>query len=127
MDVEILIPLGFFFSIVWIVKIISDNRIRRKLVDQRVSDEVARAVMSRGASPSAYGALKWGLVILGIGGALIIGHILAVDMDDPVGFGFVFLAAGAGLVTYYFMTTEEEPSAPKKAKSSDEIDFDDLP
>lgn len=126
MDVEILVPLGFFLSIVWIVKIISDNRIRRKLVDQRVSDEMARAIMQKGATPSAFGALKWGLVILGIGGALIIGHILTIDMDDPIGLGFVFLAAGAGLVTYYFMTTEEEDTAPK-AKSSEDIDFEDLP
>lgn len=125
MAVEILVPLGFFASIVWIVKIISDNRIRRKLIDQRVSDEVARAVMKEGrAMPSAYGALKWGLVILGVGGALIIGHILTIDMDDPVGYGFIFLAAGAGLVTYYFMATEE---GEEKHQPENELDFEDLP
>lgn len=126
MGVEILVPLGFFLSIVWIVKIISDNRIRRKLIDQRVSDEMAEAIMSRGgAAPSAYGALKWGLIILSIGGALVFAHLLTIDMDDPIGIGLLCLAAGGGLVAYYYLVAGEEEAAP--VEESGELDFEDLP
>lgn len=34
---EILIPMAFFASIVYAIKIISDNRVRRKLIEKGVS------------------------------------------------------------------------------------------
>lgn len=34
---EILIPIAFFASIVYAIKIISDNRVRRKLIEKGVS------------------------------------------------------------------------------------------
>lgn len=114
MDVEILVPLGFFAAIVWIVKIISDNRIRRKVLDQRVSDELAEAILKKDASePSALGALKWGLIVLAVGGALVLVEMLSIDVDEPLAYGLLFLAAGGGLVAYYLIVSQhdEERSA----------------
>jgi hypothetical protein len=107
MDVEILVPLGFFAAIVWIVKIISDNRIRRKVLDQRVSDELAEAILQKGQSdPSVLGALKWGLVVLAVGASLLLMGILSVDVDEPLGYGLLFSAAGGGLVAYYLIASQ---------------------
>ncbi len=109
MDVEILVPLGFFAAIVWIVKIISDNRIRRKMLDQHVSDELAEAILRKGKSePSALGALKWGLIVLGVGGALVLIELFSIDADEPLAYGMLFLAAGAGLIAYYLLASAHE-------------------
>ena len=109
MDVEILVPIAFFAAIVWIVKVISDNRIRRKVLDQRVSDELAEAILKNDASaPSALSALKWGLIVLAIGGALVLVQLLSIDADEPLTFGLIFLAAGAGLVAYYLIASQDE-------------------
>lgn len=109
MDVEILVPLGFFLSVVWIVKIISDNRIRRKVLDQRVSDELAEAILKKNVTaPSTYGALKWGLIVLGIGAALVLVELFSIDVDEPLAYGLIFLAAGGGLVVYYLIVSEQE-------------------
>lgn len=109
MDVEILVPLGFFAAIVWIVKIVSDNRIRRKMLDQHVSDEMVEAILQKGKSePSALGALKWGLIVLGVGGALILVELFSIDADEPLAYGMLFLAAGAGLIAYYLIASAHE-------------------
>lgn len=118
MDVEILVPLGFFAAIVWIVKIISDNRIRRKVLDQRVSDELAEAILKRNAAaPSTLGALKWGLVVLAVGGALVLIELLTIDVDEPLAYGLLFLAAGGGLIAYYLIAQDEEE---RQTKSEEE-------
>ena len=109
MDVEILVPIAFFAVIGWIVKVISDNRIRRKVLDQRVSDELAEAILkNNAAAPSALSALKWGLVVLAVGGALVLVQLLSIDADEPLTFGLLFLAAGAGLVSYYLIASQDE-------------------
>jgi hypothetical protein len=123
MAVEILVPIAFFAAIVWIVKIISDNRIRRKVLDQRVSDELADAILNKNvAAPSALSALKWGLVVVAIGGALVLVQLLSIDADEPLTFGLLFLAAGAGLVAYYMIASEDE-SAPTERSGEYMPDF----
>jgi hypothetical protein len=115
MDVEILVPIAFFAVIGWIVKVISDNRIRRKVLDQRVSDELAEAILKENASaPSALGALKWGLIVLATGGALVLVQLLSIDADEPLTFGLLFLAAGAGLIAYYLIASQDEQAAAKR-------------
>lgn len=130
-----LVPISFFAAIVWIVKIISDNRIRRKVLDQRVSDEVAQAVMmqDRRHAPSRLGALKWGLIIGALGLSFVLIEIMSIDTDEPLAYGLLFIGAGAGLVIYYLMVDDdmvgddEEEQPPKAAAESDAVDFDDLP
>jgi len=128
MDVEILVPLGFFVAIVWIVKIISDNRIRRKVLDQRVSDDLAEAILAKNVSkPSALGALKWGLIVLGLGGALVFIEMLSIDVDEPLAYGLMFLAAGGGLVAYYLIAAQDEEEMPSGARGEDENYVPDFP
>lgn len=104
-----LVPISFFAAIVWIVKIVSDNRIRRKVLDQRVSDELAEAILKKDASrPSALSALKWGLIVLGLGGALVMVEFFSIDVDEPLAYGLMFLAAGGGLVAYYLIAEQHE-------------------
>jgi hypothetical protein len=115
MDIEILVPIAFFAVIGWIVKVISDNRIRRKVLDQRVSDELAEAILKENAStPSALGALKWGLIVLATGGALVLVQLLSIDADEPLTFGLIFLAAGAGLIAYYLIASQDEEAAAER-------------
>jgi len=118
MDVEILVPLGFFAAIVWIVKIVSDNRIRRKVLDQRVSDELAEAILQKDRSePSALGALKWCLIVLAVGASLLLMGIFSVDVDEPLGYGLLFSAAGGGLVAYYLIASQRDNGRPEQSES----------
>lgn len=124
MDVEILVPIAFFAVIGWIVKVISDNRIRRKVLDQRVSDELAEAILKENAAaPSALSALKWGLIVLATGGALVLVQLLSIDADEPLTFGLIFLAAGAGLIAYYLIASQDEEAQPQRESNEYVPDF----
>jgi hypothetical protein len=62
-----LVPLGLFamiaFIIVGMTKIISDGRIRRRLIETGATPELAKAIAGTPQNdPDLYGTLKWGLV-----------------------------------------------------------------
>ena len=91
-----------FFALVAITKIISDNRTKRKLVDAHVSEEVIHALfMKPRRDPELFSALKWGLVVAGVGLALVVIQVLPYEFNEPIAYGLMFLFAGAGLLAYY--------------------------
>lgn len=129
MDEDILIPIAFFAAVVWITKIISDNRIRRKALENPVSEDTARAVLAHFQStPTALSALKWGLVIAAVGAVFLVIELFSVDADQPLAYGLLFLGAGAGLITYYFIASDEEKEKKSPSLSKEEYEsFEDLP
>ncbi len=91
-----------FVGLVAITRIISDNRTRRKLVEAHVSEDVIHALyMKRSRDPELFASLKWGLVTVGIGLALLVIQMLPYEFDEPIAYGLMFLFAGAGLLGYY--------------------------
>jgi hypothetical protein len=105
---ETLVPLGLFamiaFIIVGLTKVVSDGRIRRRLIDTGAAPELARAIVgTREHDLQLYGALKWGLVTGAIGLALIVIQFLPYRPEDPIMLGVVLLFAAGGLLGYYAM------------------------
>lgn len=105
---DVLVPAIIFLSIAAIVKIISDNRTKRKLIDGGVSEEFARTIFAGQQDPTAWAALKWGLVVMGLGVALVIVQFLPYDFEEPIAYGLMFLLAGAGLLIYYAIARQRE-------------------
>lgn len=107
--VPILVPLGFFAMIAYVAKVIGDTRIRRKALEASVSDEVAEAVMTRRrVEPSARSALKWGLIIVALGGSMFLVEILPTSFESPMAYGILLLATGIALLGYYLIERENQ-------------------
>jgi hypothetical protein len=103
---DTLVPLGLFamiaFIIVGVTKIISDGRMRRRLIEAGATPELAKAIAGTPQDdPELYGALKWGLLTGAIGLALIIIQFLPYRPEDPIMLGVILLFAAAGLLGYY--------------------------
>jgi hypothetical protein len=103
---DTLVPLGFFmalaFIIVSVAKIVSDGRMRRRLIDANVSPELAKAInVAPRDDPGLFGALKWGLETGAIGLALIIIQFTPYRSGDPIMLGVILVFAAAGLLAYY--------------------------
>jgi hypothetical protein len=103
---ETLVPLGLFamiaFIIVGLTKVISDGRIRRRLIETGATPELAKAIAGTPQNdPDLYGTLKWGLVTGAIGLALIVIQFLPYRNEDPIMLGVVLLFAAGGLLGYY--------------------------
>jgi len=112
MDVEILVPLGFFAMIAYIVKLISDNRLRRKVLNSPASEEMAEALLRRQWSePRTRSALKWGLVFVSLGAGVLIVNLLAIGFESPLAYAVLLLATGAALLGYYLIERDNDPVA----------------
>lgn len=103
---DILVPLGLFamiaFIVVGVTKTISDNRIRRRLIETAASPEFATAILGTPLDdPGLYGALKWGILTGAIGLALIVIQFLPYRPEDPIMLGVILLFAAGGLLGYY--------------------------
>ena len=118
MDVEILVPLGFFAMIAYIVKLISDNRLRRKVLNSPASEEMAEALLQRQWSePRTRSALKWGLIFVSLGAGVLIVNLLAIGFESPLAYAVLLLATGAALLGYYLIEHDDEPDVRNRPRT----------
>ena len=109
-----------FGTLVLIIKIISDNRIRTKLIESGQVDEKAKFLYLRGDRRPAdpLSSVKWGMVLVGVGLALIIGQFVNQFMYfgdvEGITFGLMCLFAGIAFLIYYNLKKKEnkEPEEP---------------
>ncbi len=100
---EIIIVPVLFLSIVAIIKIISDNRLRRIMIEKGKLDESLKYFPQVGTATSPFSSVKWGLVLIGLGLALLLGQLFPYRISDTMTVGFMFLFAGIGFLIYYFL------------------------
>ena len=102
---EELVPIALFAAIVYIIKTISDNRVRKLLIEKgKVDQDLAYLYQAevRNRVPSS---LKWGLVSIAIGVALL----LSSGWSEELKFATMFIFAGCALVLYYFIASAMLP------------------
>jgi len=99
---------GFFAAAVLITKILSDNWTKRRLTAAHVSDETIRALFASDREGAVVGAGKWGLVLCGLGAALVTIQFLPYDFTDPIAYGLMLLFSGGGLLAHYAMISREQ-------------------
>ena len=93
-----LIAIVCFFGI---VKVISDNQVRRRLVESHADAETVRTMLLQAERNQKDGALKWGIVSMVIGLSLVAIDFLNLKPEEPSTSGLVIIAAGVGLLIYY--------------------------
>jgi len=106
---DVFIVAVVFYAIVAVIKIVSDNRVRNKLIEKGLLDENTKYLyMQPGVNvPSA---LKWGLVFIFLGSAVLVSKLF--DYQEFT-IGFMFLFAGAGLILFYVIARRLEQKAKK--------------
>jgi hypothetical protein len=93
--------LGLFIAIAVIVKIALDHRTRQKLIEKGLVDEKVKYLYRENGDTRALGTLKWALVLIGIGLAVVIGQLVPDRMMEAITAAGMFLLAGVGLLVYY--------------------------
>lgn len=101
-EAVIIVP-AVFLSFVLMIKIISDNRIKKMLIERDKVDENVKFLYQGFAARDPLSSVKWGLVLIGIGLALMLGQLFPSTFSDEAGVGLMFLFAGIGFLVYYFM------------------------
>jgi hypothetical protein len=97
-----MLPLIVFFGVVaYVIKIVLDNSIRKKLIDKGMVDENVKYLYLDKPKSQTLSALKWGMVAIAIGIAIFIGQMVETEMQAEVTIGCMFIFGGLALVIYY--------------------------
>ena len=98
---EVFIVGIIFFTFLGVVKVISDNRLRSKLIERGEVDESVKSLYS---TQNVLSSLKWGFVLVGLGLALLLSQLFPDGIREEVIVGSMFLLAGAGLLFFYYLS-----------------------
>ena len=109
-NLEILIPISLFYIVYLIIKTVSDNRLRQKLIDKGLVDEKVKYLFVKNSELQPMPSLKWGIVLIAIGVALFVNAIFPLLMEGPASFGFVSVLAGLAFIVYYFIAKSQKDS-----------------
>ncbi len=90
-----------FFSIVAIVKIVSDHSARRNLIARGEVDEKTRRILLGHAELAALSNVKWGMILVGVGIASLMSYWMPDYCSEEGALGLVFIFAGLGFLIYY--------------------------
>jgi uncharacterized membrane protein (UPF0136 family) len=97
----VLILLVIFGGIIGIVRVVSESRLRSRLIEKGMVDEKAQYLWTRGQSDGHLNNLKWGMVLVGIGAAALISQFLPYDMNDGGTMGLMLIFGGLAFLLYY--------------------------
>ncbi len=98
---EAAIPVAMFVVFAAIVKFIVDSSTRKKLIEKGLVDEKIKHLFPDRPKGQPITSLKWGLVCIGIGIALLVGRLAPYDLREEITIGAMFVLAGLALVIYY--------------------------
>ncbi len=98
---DVLITIAVFGGIAVLFRIITDTMTRHKLINAGLVDEKVKYLFTRQHQSQSLTNIKWGMILVGIGLALLIKQLLPYYVADETMFGLMFLFAGIAYLVYY--------------------------
>ena len=99
-ELLILIPLGFTWGFVAVVRAVVENGTRRKAIEKGIPEDVARTLFQT-APATGDQSLKYGFIAGALGFSLAIIDGMGLDLERPLAFGIPLLLVGGALVAYH--------------------------
>jgi len=95
---EVLTPVAIFGAFGFMLKIFFDYRIKKQLIEKDKVDENVKFLNQSGPETKMLTNLKWGMVLVGIGLAMLISWWFPRQIGDEGTIGLMFLFAGVGFL-----------------------------
>lgn len=110
----VFVLLVIFGGIIGIIRVIQDSRLRQRVLEKGTIDDQTRHLLTRGYGAGHLNNLKWGMVLVAVGAAALIGQFLPYDMNDGGVVGLMLVFAGLAFLIYYPIAQkyEREQSGP---------------
>jgi len=110
---EIFIPIVFFFVIaaIWGSFLLTRHKERMSMLDKGLKPEDIKQLYMKGsAHVSPLSSLKWGIVFVAIGLAVILGMVVRETMyvEEGIYPALIALFGGAGLIVFYAMARKKD-------------------
>ena len=113
MDVNGLVAIIFLFTSIMVIggsAIIGRHRERMGMIEKGMKAEDIKAMFGRSfREPHPLTSLKWGIVLVAVGFAVLLGLFLhsAYNMEGGIFPGLIAVFGGAGLVLFYFIANRK--------------------
>lgn len=112
---EVLIPMVFFLTVggIWGLLALTRHKERMTMIDKGLKGEDIKSMYERGTlRMNPLSSLKWGIVFMGIGVAILVGMFLREHfyVDESVYPGLIALCGGLGLTMFYFIASKKMQS-----------------
>jgi hypothetical protein len=109
---EVLMPISimgsFGAALYFFTKVVTDYILKKKMIEKGFVNDDTQAIFKTHNSPDGrYGSLKWGLLTLSGGIALILMDYLEVRSDSPLPYGLLAVALSIGFLVYYVLIKKE--------------------
>ena len=102
--VQVILLLGFFILLAFVVKSILDHRTKQQLIKKdMVGEEAKHMLQPESPRMRVLGSLRWAMVLIGIGVAIVLGRLVPARMSEEVTLGGIFFFAGLGFLVYYLL------------------------
>jgi len=110
---EVYIPIVLFISAaaVVIMHIASRHRERLTMIEKGLSAEDIKSLFAREQRrDNSLGVLKWGILAIFVGAAVLIGNYLdsMYGLRDGIIIGLITLSGGLGLVVFYVIASKKK-------------------
>lgn len=108
---DILMPISIFGSfgatLYFFTKVITDYILKKKMVEKGFVNEESQSIFKQHSAENKYAALKWGILVLSAGIALIIIDSVDVDPNKPLPYGIFAVCMAIGFLVYYAIVKRE--------------------
>ncbi|MBN2008691.1 hypothetical protein JW960_05055 [candidate division KSB1 bacterium] len=98
---EFFIPIVLFMCVAFIIKVISDNRVRKAAIDHGQINENIKYLYSQNWENAVPSSLKWGIVLIFMGLAFLLIQFVPDFDSDKLTAAILFIMAGLGFIAYY--------------------------
>jgi hypothetical protein len=104
---DILMPIaiiGSFGTAVYMfTKTMTDYILKKKMIEKGFVNDSTQAIFKNQGTEDKYPSLKWGLIVLATGLALVLLEFIETRPDSPLPYGLLAVFISIGFLSYYFI------------------------
>ena len=108
---DVLMPITiigtFGTSLYFFVKVMTDYILKKKMIEKGYVNEETQALFKQHTAENKYSSLKWGLIILFAGLALVVLEFIPTGPESPLPYGLFAVSVSLGFLIYYFLVKKE--------------------
>jgi hypothetical protein len=85
----------------------TDYILKKKMIEKGFVNDDTQAIFKTHSETNRYSSLKWGLIILFAGLALILMEYIPSGHESPLPYGLFAVSVSLGFLIYYFIVKQE--------------------
>jgi hypothetical protein len=108
---HVLMPIAilgsFGTSLYFFTKVLTDYILKKKMIEKGYVNDDTQGIFKKYSSDNRFASLKWGLLALFGGVALIMMEYMDVRSDSTLPYGILAVALSLGFLVYYVISKKE--------------------